>query len=332
MSVVSILGAGGWGLGLALAALRAGNKVIVWSPFADEVEQLRTDREHKKLLAGIKIPQEILITDNLADISGCDITVIATPSFAVRQTAARLKDLNCGTLVSVAKGIEYDSMMRLSEVIKDELPQAQVVVLSGPSHAEEVARGIETSLVASSEDDFLASKVQAAFSSEKLRVYTNNDVVGVELGGAIKNVIASAAGFCDGLGLGDNTKAALITRGLSEMARLGKALGAKRSTFAGLTGMGDLIVTCTSVHSRNHRFGEMVAKGATVQEALEAVGTVEGYHAAKIVKKLASLNKIEMPISEQCFAVMYENRPVASAVSALMTRPGRPESDYDWIK
>lgn len=332
MSRISILGAGGWGLGLALAALRADNKVTVWSPFTEEVEQLRTEREHKKLLAGIKLPQKLQITDNLSDIEGSDITVIATPSVAVRQTAARLKEAACGIIVSVAKGIEYDTAKRLSEVIKDELPSKDVVVLSGPSHAEEVARGIETSLVASSENEMLAKQVQDAFASSKLRVYTNTDVVGVELGGAIKNVIAIAAGFCDGLGLGDNTKAALITRGLSEMARLGKAMGAKRSTFAGLTGMGDLIVTCTSVHSRNHRFGEMVASGSSIKEALDAVGTVEGYYAAKIVKKLSDLYEIEMPISEQCFKVMYENESVKNAVGLLMSRPGRPESDYDWIK
>lgn len=332
MSKVSVLGAGGWGLALSLTALRAGNEVTVWSPFAREVGTLLTSRENPRLLPNVKIPTEIKITDDLNAVRGSDITVIATPSTAVRETAARLKNIDdCGIIVSVAKGIEYDTSMRLSQVICDERPQSRVVALSGPSHAEEVAVGIETSLVASAENIDDAQAVQLAFSSDKLRVYTNTDIVGVELGGALKNVIAIASGFCDGLGLGDNTRAALITRGLTEMARLGVAMGAKESTFAGLTGMGDLIVTCTSRHSRNHRFGNLVGGGMSVERALDEVGTVEGYYAARTAHKLCGQYNVLMPISEHCYDVMYGNADVRNAVYSLMTRPLCHETENIWI-
>ena len=332
MSKISILGAGGWGLALALSAVYSGNYVTVWTPFSDEAQTLLRDGEHKRLLPNIKLPKEIVITQDISCVSNSDITVIATPSFAVRETAARLKNLNCGIIVSVAKGIEYDSLLCLSQVILDELPCADVVVLSGPSHAEEVARKMETSLVATGKNRVSAEYVQKAFLSDKLRVYTNDDMLGVELGGALKNVIAVAAGFCDGKGLGDNTRAALITRGLSEMARLGVAMGANQATFAGLTGMGDLIVTCTSVHSRNHRFGELLGRGVSVEDALRTVGTVEGYHAAKTANKLSKKYKVDMPITQLCYGVMYENISVDDAVSQLMTRPMKSETEFGWIK
>ena len=215
--------------------------------------------------------------------------------------------------------------MRLSEVITEELPSAKVDVLSGPSHAEEVARGIPTSVVVASDSAITAQIVQSIMSGDNLRIYTSDYLIGVELGGAFKNVIAIAAGFCDGLGLGDNTKAALITRGLAEIARLGVCMGAKEYTFSGLAGIGDLVVTCTSRHSRNHRFGEKVGSGTPIKQALDDVGTVEGYYAADLAYKLAKKYKIEMPITEECYAILYENKDVRDVITDLMRRPKRSE-------
>jgi len=332
MSKISVLGAGGWGLALALSVFKNGNDVTVWSPFEGEIAELESNRESKRLLPGVRLPQELHFTSSLSDIENSDITVIATPSFAVRETARRLREIESpGIIVNVSKGIEYDTLNTLAQVIESELPKSDVVVLSGPSHAEEVSRGVETSLVACSKNRTAANAVQIAFSSDKLRVYTNMDVVGVELGGAFKNIIAIAAGICDGMKLGDNTRAALMTRGLTEMARLGVKMGANEKTFAGLTGMGDLIVTCTSVHSRNHRFGELLGKGVEVSEALKTVGTVEGYFAAAAAHRLQEKFGIEMPIIEQCWRVMYENKKVEDAVRDLMTRPTHSEIDDNWL-
>jgi glycerol-3-phosphate dehydrogenase (NAD(P)+) len=326
MKKITVLGAGGWGLALAIALHFNRHSVTVWSPFKEEVEALIKNRENEKLLKGIKIPEEIVITDDIFAAENSHITVIATPSFAVRQTAEKLAKLkNCGVVVNVAKGFEAKTLLRLSQVIGEELPSSDIVVLSGPSHAEEVARKIPTMLTASGDKDEALKLVQQTFSNEYLRVYTNPDIVGVELGGALKNVIAVAAGVCDGMGLGDNSKAALITRGLAEMTRLGEALGAKQATFAGLTGMGDLIVTCTSVHSRNHRFGEMVGRGVSVEDALSAVGTVEGYYACSTAYKIASSAGVDTPIIELCYELLYNGYSVGDAVKTLMTRPFKEE-------
>lgn len=323
---ITVLGAGGWGLALALTLNTNGHKVTVWSPFEAEVNTLLKDRKNEKLLSGIIIPDSINITTDLSVCRDDDITVVATPSFAVRQTAERLKSVKTeGVLVNVAKGFENDTLMRLSEVILSELPNIDIVVLSGPSHAEEVARKIPTMLTASGKNDGACRAVQEAFSNEYLRVYTNSDIIGVELGGALKNVIAVAAGVCDGMGLGDNSKAALITRGLVEMARLGEKLGAKQSTFSGLTGMGDLIVTCTSVHSRNHRFGELVGKDVSVDTALDTIGTVEGYFACKAAYSLAQKYGVNTPIIELCYKLLYENHAVEDIVKTLMLRPFKEE-------
>ncbi len=323
---VTVLGAGGWGLALALTLDINQHKVTVWSPFEEEVNTLLKYRKNEKLLPGITIPDSINITTDLSVCADDDITVIATPSFAVRQTAERLKAVkNSGIVVNVAKGFENSTLMRLSEVIESELPDCALVVLSGPSHAEEVARKIPTMLTAAGKNDEACKIVQEAFSNDYLRVYTNSDVIGVELGGALKNVIAVAAGVCDGMGLGDNSKAALITRGLVEMARLGEKLGAKAATFSGLTGMGDLIVTCTSRHSRNHRFGELVGKGVAVEEALHTVGTVEGYFACKAAYNLAQKYSVNTPIIELCYKLLFENYPVEDIVKTLMLRPFKEE-------
>lgn len=326
MAKVTVLGAGGWGLALALTLHSNGHSVTVWSPFKNEVEQLSTKRTNEKLLKGIIIPDDIIITDDISSAENSVITVIATPSFAVRHTSARLKTVrNHGIVVNVAKGLEQGSFLRLSQVVKEELSESIVTVLSGPSHAEEVARKIPTMLTVAGENCEALKKIQHIFSNEYLRVYTNSDVIGVELGGALKNIIAVAAGVCDGMGLGDNSKAALITRGLAEMTRLGETLGAKKETFAGLTGMGDLIVTCTSVHSRNHRFGELVGKGVSVKDALDIVGTVEGYYACKTAYELSKRNGSDAPIIELCYELLYNNYPVGDIVKTLMTRPFKEE-------
>ncbi len=322
MAKITVLGSGGWGMALALSAFKNGCDVTLWSPFKEEVEALREKRTNEKLLKDIYIPNEINITDDLSVVEGDTITIIATPSIAVREVANKLahyKDF--GIVVNVSKGLEKASLRRLSQVISEELPDASIVVLSGPSHAEEVARGIPTSLVSASKSLPAAQAVQSIMSNENLRIYTSTDLVGVELGGALKNVIAIAAGFCDGLGLGDNSKAALITRGLAEMARLGVIMGAKEYTFAGLTGIGDLVVTCTSRHSRNNRFGYKVGTGSSVAEALKEVGTVEGYYAAQMAHDLSVKYHVELPIIEECYKVMYENKPIGDIVNDLMRRP-----------
>lgn len=327
MGKITVLGTGGWGIALAVHAYSLGHKVSMWSPFKAEVDSLNQERESKKLLPNIKIAEDILITDDLEAVLGADITIIATPSFAVRETASRLKGKEVGIVVNVAKGFEKETMLRLSQVIKEELPDKKLVVLSGPSHAEEVAKNIPTTVVAASENADAAKNVQDALIGKNFRIYTNSDVIGVEIGGALKNVIAVAAGIENGLKSGDNTRAALITRGLAELARLGTAMGADRKTFMGLSGLGDLIVTCISEHSRNNRFGNLVGSGVPVKEALERVGTVEGYYAAAIAKKLADKYEISMPIIEQCYNILYNGTTPKNALTSLMTRPGTTEEE-----
>lgn len=322
MPKITVLGSGGWGTALAISAFNCGHNVNLWSPFEQEVSELNKSRENVKLLPGVKIPDEINITTDINCAEGSLITVIACPSVAVRSVAKQLSAVsNHGIVVNVAKGFEKDSLKRLSVVISEELPNDKITVLSGPSHAEEVARKIPTSLVATSKSFTAASIVQDVLSSESLRIYTANDIVGVELGGALKNVIAVCAGVSDGLGLGDNTKAALITRGLSEMANLGVCLGADERTFMGLSGIGDLVVTCTSRHSRNNRFGNKVGHGMPIKQALEEVGTVEGYYATLMAYQLGQKCGVELPIINACYKVLYEDYRADLAVKELMTRP-----------
>ena len=326
MAKITVLGSGGWGMALAVSALSNRNQVTLWSPFEDEVDMLLKKRTNEKLLPGIFLPAEIDITTDLSVTKNDNITIIATPSVAVRSVAAKLKEYKkTGIIVNVAKGFEGETLNFLSNAISEELPEATVVALSGPSHAEEVARNIPTSIVAVSDSLPAAQAVQDIMSSETLRVYTSTDLIGVELGGALKNVIAIAAGFCDGLGLGDNTKAALITRGLAEMTRLGVCMGAKENTFAGLTGIGDLVVTCTSRHSRNNRFGYKVGSGVPIDRALAEVGTVEGYYAAKSAFLLAQKYGVELPIINECYSVLYNGTNVAESVGNLMKRPSKSE-------
>lgn len=327
MAKITVLGSGGWGMALALSAFNKKHQVTLWSPFEEEVNLLLEKRTNERLLRGVFLPEGIEITTDLSVVEGDVITIIATPSTAVRTVAKQLKSYkDIGIVVNVAKGFENESLKFLSDVIGEELPNSPLVALSGPSHAEEVARNIPTSVVASSNSLSAAQAVQDILASETLRIYTSNDLVGVELGGALKNIIAIASGCCDGLGLGDNTKAALITRGLAEMTRLGVCMGAKNYTFSGLTGIGDLIVTCTSRHSRNNRFGYLVGSGTNVQNALQEVGTVEGYYASAIAYKLAQKYNVQLPIITECYNILYEGKDPQTAVLDLMNRPCRSEN------
>lgn len=326
MAKISVLGAGGWGMALAITAFNNGCNVSIWSPFENEVKLLQEKRTNEKLLKDIYLPEGIIITNDLSCVEGDTVTIIATPSIAVADVAQKLSQCkDIGIVINVSKGFQKDTLKRLSEVIEEHLPTTPIVALTGPSHAEEVARNIPTSIVSVSKDMEAAKIVQEIMSNETLRVYTADDLIGAELGGAIKNVIAVAAGFCDGLGLGDNSKAALITRGLAEMIRLGTAMGAKEYTFSGLTGLGDLIVTCTSKHSRNNRFGFKIGSGIAIKDALEQVGTVEGYYAAKMTYELSQKYNVEMPIVTQCYMVLYENKDINTVVYDLMTRPNGKE-------
>ncbi len=331
---VLIAGSGGWGTALAIRLLQNGHKVILWSYCACESEQLAASGQNP-FLPGVPLPKELRFTADASEAREQDMVVFATPSFAVRGTAKRFAPFlrEDAVLVSVTKGIEETTGFRMSELVAQETGK-NVVALSGPSHAEEVSRGIPTGVVAACTDKTLAEKVQAAFMCERLRVYTCPDTVGVELGAAHKNVIALCAGICDGLGYGDNTKALLMTRGLAELARLGIALGASRETFAGLAGVGDLIVTCTSMHSRNRRAGILIGQGVGVQEAMKQVGAVvEGYYAASAAHRLAQKYGVEMPITNAAHEVLYENHDPREAITTLMQRQKTAEAEYaEWAR
>ncbi len=325
---ITVLGSGGWGTALALLLLENGHDVTLWSYTEEESRVLRETRENP-MLKGVPLPAELKLTTDMAAVKGCGVVVLATPSFAVRATAAKLRALaDPGTvLVSVSKGIEKDTSLRLSQVIRQEVGEAcPVVVLSGPSHAEEVGRHVPTAVVSASADPATARLVQDLFMNDRFRVYTSADPVGVETCAALKNVIALCAGVSDGLGYGDNTKAMLMTRGLAEMCRLGVAMGGKAETFAGLAGVGDLIVTCTSMHSRNRRCGILIGQGVPVEEAVKQIGAVvEGYYAAQTARTLAEKAGVEMPITEAAYQVLYHGKDVRTVVGELMGRRKRDE-------
>lgn len=326
MAKVTVLGAGGWGMALSIVAHSKGHTVNIWSPFKEEVDSLFKTRTNERLLKGVYLDKEIGVTTDIGVAENSDITIIAVPSVAVKSAAEQLANVkNTGIVVNVAKGFEKNTGKLLSDVVATALPYSRIVVLSGPSHAEEVSRSLPTTVVAAADnlDDALA--VQKLLSTEKFRIYTNTDVTGVELGGALKNVIAVCSGICAGLGLGDNTRAAIMTRGLSEMTRLGVAMGATEHTFLGLSGIGDLIVTCLSEHSRNNRFGYLVGCGVDVKEALDTVGTVEGYYAALHACNLAEKYNIEMPIIKQCYEILYNEKSAKDVINNLLTRPLRTE-------
>ncbi len=331
MKNIAVIGAGGWGLALGLLLNEKGNNLTIWCYNEVEKNSILQHRENKRCLPGIKIPLEISFTTSMREaLSDQEIVIIAVPSKAIRATVNLMKEnIEANTVVvNVSKGIEEGSLLRLSEVIEEILPN-KVVVLSGPSHAEEVARHIPTTVVVSAADMTVAEKIQDILMTKYFRVYTNDDVVGIELGGALKNVIALAAGVIEGIGYGDNTKAALITRGIAEITRLGVAMGGNPATFAGLTGIGDLIVTCTSGHSRNRRAGELLGRGYTVSEALEKVNmVVEGVPTTKAGHELMLKYQVEMPILNAIYETLFESRSVNESISDLMQRDKKSEHYY----
>ena len=330
----AVIGSGGWGTALALVLMENGHDVTLWCRRPALRELMEGTRENPHL-KGVILPEKLVLTDDLNHISGCEAVVLAVPSFAVRETARRIAPhLKPGSvLILVSKGIEKGTSLLLHQVVEQEVQGHPVVVLSGPSHAEEIARGVPTTVVASSKDRASAEYIQEILGNETLRIYVNDDITGVELGGALKNIIALCAGICDGMGLGDNAKAALMTRGLAEIGRLGVAMGAKHETFAGLTGVGDLIVTCTSMHSRNRRAGILIGQGLSAEEAADRVGmVVEGIHAAKAAYQLAKKMKVEMPIVEQLYQVICEGQDVRLALKNLMGRAQRHEDEKVWLE
>lgn len=330
MAKVSVLGAGSWGTALSLLLCKNGHEVTLWSALEDEVRMLCEKREHESKLPGVRLPEDMKITADLEDsLQDPDVAVLAVPSPFTRSTAHRMAPFvkKGQIIVNVAKGVEEHTLMTLSEIISEEISQADVCVLSGPSHAEEVGKGLPTTCVVSAEKRETAEYLQGIFMSPVFRVYTTPDILGVELGGALKNVIALAAGTADGLGYGDNTKAALITRGIAEISRLGTKMGARAETFYGLSGIGDLIVTCASVHSRNRKAGYLMGKGYTMQEAMDEVKmVVEGVYSARAAKSLAEKYQVEMPIIEEVNKVLFEDKPAADAVRDLMLRDKKVET------
>lgn len=323
MAKASVLGAGAWGTALAMLLSDNGHEVTLWSPFAEQTEELRRTRK-SVALGEVELPESLCFTSDLKEAAeGRELLVFATASVYTRGVAKEVKPfVKPGQLiVCVAKGIEDKSLLFQTDEVKQEIPDAVVTCLSGPSHAEEVARQLPTTCVAGAEDSEVAAKVQQLFMNRVFRVYTSTDVRGIELGGAVKNVIALAAGIADGLGYGDNTKAALITRGIAETARLGVKIGANWETFAGLTGIGDLIVTCASMHSRNRRAGILIGQGKSMEEAMREVGqVVEGVYSAKAALALAEREQVEMPIVEVVNRVLFSGLPAAEAVQMLMER------------
>lgn len=333
MAKVGIIGAGSWGTALSVLLHKNGHDITVWSIVEAEIEMLKAEHEHKDKLPGVKLPEDMVFTTDLKEaVEGKDVLVLAVPSPYTRSTSKMLKEVVAEgqIIVNVAKGIEEHTLMTLSEIIEEEVPQAVVAVLSGPSHAEEVGRGIPTTIVVGAKKKATAEYLQNIFMNDVFRVYTSSDVLGIELGGSLKNVVALAAGIADGLGYGDNTKAALITRGIIEIARLGVAMGARFETFCGLTGIGDLIVTCASMHSRNRRAGILIGQGKTMEEAMAEVKmVVEGVYSAKAAMELAEKYQVQLPIIEQVNKVLFEGKPADEAVKDLMLRDKKIESSDD---
>jgi glycerol-3-phosphate dehydrogenase (NAD(P)+) len=326
---IAVLGTGGWGTALSLVLHSKGHNVTLWGSTPDYVEYLKKHRVNKKYLKDIPLPPDLQITTNLeAAQKEANIIVVAIPTPYVRKTIQPLKNSFVpGTpIVSVIKGIENETLMRGSEILKDVLGEQPIALLLGPSHAEEVARKLPTTVVVTSEDIKLATEIQKIFITEHFRVYTNSDVIGVEIGTSVKNVIAIAAGICDGLGFGNNSKAALITRGLAETTRLGVAMGGQRDTFSGLAGLGDLITTCVSPYGRNRLVGEMIAKGKKLPQVLEEMDQIaEGILTTKSVCALAKKHNVEMPITKEIFNVLYEDKDPMKAVKELMLREPKSE-------
>ena len=330
----AVIGSGAWGTALALLLCRNGHDTTLWFRTEEKAAGIRSSQVNPRL-PNVRLPQELKISADPACVRGCDIVVIACPSFPIRSVCRTVAPhLDAETvLVSVTKGIEEGTLLRMSQIVAQETGHTNVVALSGPCHAEEVAVSIPTGCLAACEDRAMAEFVQDAFMSDTFRVYTSSDIIGAELGGALKNVIALCAGVCTGLGFGDNTKAMLMTRGLTEIARLGVSLGARKDTLAGLSGIGDLIVTCTSMHSRNNRAGILIGQGCTPEEAMQQVGAVvEGYYATKSAWELCRKQNVEMPIIHAAYETLYNHVSPRQTVAALLTRQRKAESeDAGWL-
>lgn len=329
----AVIGAGAWGTALATLLCRNGHDTTLWCRMPERAEEMAATRVNSRLPQAA-LPEGLKFSADPACVSGCDMVVIACPSFPIRavcRTVAPYLDKDAA-MVSVTKGIEEGTLLRMSQVVAQETGHGTIVALTGPCHAEEVAVGQPTGCLAACPDRGRAELVQDAFMSDTFRVYTSPDIVGAELGGALKNVIALCSGVAAGLGFGDNARAMLMTRGLTEMARLGVSLGAQKDTLAGLSGIGDLIVTCTSVHSRNNRAGHLIGQGYTPRQAMEQVGAVvEGYYAAKSAWELCQKQRVDMPIIHAAYQVLYENVDARQAVAALLTRQRKAESeDAGW--
>lgn len=337
MANVAVIGAGSWGIALATVLHTNGNSVTVWSIMEEEVSMLREKREHVDKLPGVKLPEDMVFTSDLSEaIAGKDYLILAVPSVFTRSTGKSMAPFvkEGQVIVCVAKGIEESTLMTISDVVEEEIPVAEVAVMCGPSHAEEVGKGVPTTVVAGARKKHVAEGIQDIFMNEVFRVYTSPDVLGMELGGSLKNVIALAAGMADGIGYGDNTKAALITRGIAEMSRLAIKMGAKAETLSGLTGIGDLIVTCESKHSRNRKAGMLIGQGYTMQQAMDEVKmVVEGVYSAKAALALAKKYDVEIPIIEAVNQVLFEDKPAKEAVMELMMRNKKVEhNDLEWAE
>lgn len=327
MAKITILGAGGFGVSLAIAAYQNQHQVTVWDISEQIVEAILRDGEHKTKLPGVKIPKGIAFTTDPHCMEQSDMVVFVVPSLYIRSVAQRVKPfLTKDTiLVNASKGLEEKTFLTMSQIIQSEYPENAVGVITGPSHAEEVGRGVPTTVVAASKNEAAAAKIQEVFSSHTLRIYINADPVGCEIGGALKNIIALAAGICDGLQCGDNTKAALMTRGIHEITNLGVKMGGKAETFGGLSGIGDLIVTCCSMHSRNRRAGIFIGEGVSPEEAVKQVGTVEGYYCCHAAWELAQKHNVSMPITEQLYQILFAGADPKQALNNLMSRPKKHE-------
>lgn len=329
MKKVSVLGAGSWGTALALVLARNGNEVSLWTIKESQRDEINKNKTNNIYLPGVRIHENINCTCDIKEsVSNSEAIILAVPSQVIRSVCKQIKPYvnESQILVNVAKGLERETGLRMSQVVNSEINNAKFAVLSGPSHAEEVALNLPTVITVASSDINIATNIQDLFNNESFRVYTNTDLIGVELGGTLKNIIAFGAGICDGLGYGDNTKAGLITRGLSEIKRLGIALGADPNTFSGLSGIGDLIVTCTSQHSRNRKAGMLIGQGYSLQDTLNEVQmVVEGIVATEIAYKVALENNVEMPITEAIFNVLYKNIPAKESIVELMSRDSKSE-------
>ncbi|MBO5007334.1 MAG: NAD(P)-dependent glycerol-3-phosphate dehydrogenase [Clostridia bacterium] len=334
MANINIIGSGGWGTANAILLASNGHKVLLWSYKQEESDNLAKYRENKPFLPGVSIPDSVSYTADISKCGEADLIVIAVPSHAVKATCKNLAPYikDGQRILNISKGFDEESLLRLSQVISKEIPNCVVASMSGPSHAEEAAIGMPTTNVVACEDSNLAEYIQDLYMSPRFRVYITDDIVGLELGGSLKNIIALAAGICDGAGYGDNTKAALMTRGLVEITRLGVKMGARPETFSGLTGVGDLIVTCTSMHSRNRRAGILIGKGMTADEAQNEVKmTVEGVRACYSAYELAKKYDVEMPIVEAIYKVLKGEIKASEATELLMGRARKKETEREWL-